>query len=222
MQRDPLLRRMSQWLGIGKWERDDYGRLRRGSWIQSYSGQKVWPIDPRADEVHYDDVCVGLARECRYGNHCREMYSVATHSVIVSIYVERLARERGWSEYDAIEVAREGLLHDASEAYLRDIPRPLKHLRAMSGYRRVERRWWPVICERFDLHPTPASLELVDEVDKRVVMDEIEALMLDTDMEFRERNIGVQPLGVEIPVLTWEQSANCFSRRFQEIFPEFV
>jgi uncharacterized protein len=218
-----LLRRASAWLGIGKWERDDSGRLRRGTWFQTWSGQKFYVLDPRPEEVHYDDVCVGIARACRYGNHCRDFFSVATHSVIVSQCVYDLAMHRGWSDNDALMAAREGLMHDATEAYLGDIPRPLKRQREMAGYCRVEKRLWPVICQRFEIHSTPESTALVKEVDTRVLLDEIEALMIDPDMWDRAgRYKDVAPLGVEIPVMEWRQSADVFSQRFDELFGDWV
>src|ERR1051326_3899426 len=65
-------------------ERDDRGRRRRGTWIGTYSGARFWPRDPRAEEIHFDDLCVGLAREYRYGNQSHEPLSVAEHSVVVT------------------------------------------------------------------------------------------------------------------------------------------
>jgi len=222
VERDPWTRRLAAAIGHGQWGRDDHGRLRRGDWIATYSGQKVWPLDPRADEIHYDDVCIGLAREGRYGNQSREVYSVGTHSVIVSQFVEQFARERGWSEDDALMAAREGLMHDASEAYIGDVTRPLKRQHVMRGYRRVEDRWWRAVCERFEIHPTPESTMLVKEVDTRIMIDEIDALMLDPHMEFSVRFSGVEQLGAEIPSLTWQQSAHVFSQRFNELFPDWI
>lgn len=218
-----LPRRVAYALRLGNWELDESNRIRRGSWLQTYSGVRVWPLDPRADEIHFDDVCVGLARECRYGNHAREFYSVGEHSVLVSQFCERLALERGWSRASARWVAGIGLLHDASEAYLGDIPRPLKRQRAMRGYRKLEAKWWTQICRRFDLFPTESAMALVHEVDNRLLLDEIDALLLDPDMWRRAgRYRGMQPLGAEIAALPWEQAAEVFAQRFDECFPEWI
>lgn len=217
-EQSSLLRRCAHALQLGTWDRDDHYRIRRGSWMQTYAGQRIYPLDPRADEIHFDDICVGLARECRYGNQSRDFYSVGEHSVIVSNYVELLATERGWLPGEAHEAACEGLLHDAAEAYLGDIPRPLKRQRAMRGYCRIEARWWSALCERFDLHPTKESTDLVHEVDHRLLLDEIDALMIDPDMWVRAaRYRNVVPLGAEIAAMSWEHAASAFSQRFLEL-----
>lgn len=189
--------------------------------MQTYSGGKIYPLDPRADEIHFDDFCVGLAREWRYGNQVVHDYHVATHSVLVSMYCERLATERGWLPSEIHEVACEGLVHDLPEAYLGDIPRPLKKQRAMRGYSKIEALWWQATCERFNLRPTKKSTALVKEVDTRILMDEIPVFMRDPGMWWRAgRYADVERLGAHIPTFTWQQSAAMFSRRFAEVFPE--
>lgn len=220
-----LARRIAAALRLGHWERDEQNRLRRGSWMQSFSGAMIWPLDPRPDEVHYDDLVVGLARECRYGRMCREFYSVAEHSVIVSQYAEKLARERGYSEGTALAAARIGLLHDGSEAFLGDVPRPIKHQPAMRGYRRLEKKWQRAINTRFaayqgaSAHEVCLALLLVKEVDTRLLLDEIEALMIDPDMWSRTRRYdGVEPLGAEIAALSSPQAAHVFTQRFCELW----
>lgn len=207
---------------LGLRELDDQGRARRGTWLQCYSGQKFFPLDPRADEVHYDDLVVGLARECRFGGQIRDShYSVAEHCVIVSAYAEREARARGWEPGEIADVAREALLHDASEAYIRDLVRPVKHLPCMRGYRRMEARIQRAVFEHFGVEPTKHTTALVKEIDDRVLVDEIEALMYDPSM-YLERHAKVEGLGAEIAALPWQQAADVFGQRFAELFPEYL
>lgn len=215
-----ILRGLRGWLG--NWERDDQGRRRPGSWAQSFSGQRIFHLDPRADEIHFDDICVPLAREGRYANQTRDIVSVATHSVIVSVYAEKFCRERypGFHE-DAVICGKLGLMHDGSEALIGDVTRYLKNTFVMRGYRKLEKKWEHAINERFDIHPLPWHEKIVAECDKRVVLDEVEQLMIDPDMWPRSgRYPGMQPLGVEIPVLTWQQSADLFAARFLQLWPE--
>ena len=88
--------------------------------VETFSGRYVDTSNPRADTIDLVDIAHALSQTCRYGGHCSEFYSVAEHAVYVSI---RLARQG----YDAgVQLA--GLHHDDSEAYLGDIPRPLKGL----------------------------------------------------------------------------------------------
>ncbi|MBF0180285.1 MAG: phosphohydrolase [Magnetococcales bacterium] len=126
------------------------GESRREGWIQTYTGLRFWPTDARPDEVEIRDVAHALAMLCRFNGHCRRFYSVAEHSVHVSRIVPP-------------EDALWGLLHDASEAYLADLPRPLKRL--MPAYREREAALTRVIARRFGLpEAIPATVELADGV----------------------------------------------------------
>ncbi len=92
-----------------------------GNWIQTYSGRQFWPLEPRAEDVAVEDIAHALSLLCRYGGHSSRFYSVAEHCVLVSH-----------------KCGLHGLLHDAAEAYLLDIPRPVKAL--MPEYKWAEER----------------------------------------------------------------------------------
>lgn len=124
---------------------------RRGPWGTTFSGAKYWPEDPRAGDFRIADIAHALANQCRFGGHCREFYSVAQHSVIVS-------------NICALRDAMWGLLHDASEAYLVDVPRPVKYSRGMERYTEIERAFMAAICEQFGLGAEmPTSVHWADE-----------------------------------------------------------
>jgi hypothetical protein len=92
-----------------------------------------------------------LAHQCRFGGHASKLYSVAEHSVHVSQLCQ--AEHALW-----------GLLHDASEAYLIDLPRPLKLLPEFAAYREAERRLQRAVAVRFGLPPDqPASVTEADD-----------------------------------------------------------
>lgn len=116
---------------------------RVGEWMCTFTGRKLWPCDPRAEDICIKDIAHHLAQENRFNGALPEPYSVAQHSVLVSQLVEL---QLGGTE----EEAKWALLHDASEAYLRDIHRPLK-MALGEAYRVLERRMMAVICERFGL-----------------------------------------------------------------------
>lgn len=111
--------------------------------MQTYSGNKFWPLDPRPDEIHLVDIAKALANICRFGGHSERFYSVAQHSVAVSALVLFTNKNR--------KSALIGLLHDAAEAYIGDMVRPLKHSPAMYEFRRAEERISRAIAQRFDL-----------------------------------------------------------------------
>lgn len=92
-------------------------------YIETYSGGKFFIDRP---EFVVRDIGVALGRMCRYTGHCRQFYSVAEHSVLVSRLVEDLQ----------LGDPLEGLLHDGAEAYLADIAAPWKVL--LPDYKKLE------------------------------------------------------------------------------------
>ncbi|XXF10170.1 phosphohydrolase [Pseudomonas sp. D2-3] len=124
------------------------------TWILTNQGIRFELLNPTAEMIHPADIAHSLARLCRFNGHTSQHYSVAEHSYRVHELVEP-------------EHQLHALLHDATEAYIGDMTRPLKL--AMRGYAQdmavdnvygqVERRIWLAICERFDLEP-----ELPDQV----------------------------------------------------------
>lgn len=132
----------------------------RGDWMQTYSGRRFYPLDPRPDQVDAEDVAHALSLLCRYGGHVSRFYSVAEHCVLMSHAV-------------APENALAALLHDATEAYVCDVPRPLKL--ALLGYRDIEDRVWYAVARHFAI-----DLVLPSEVhaaDNRILLTERAALM---------------------------------------------
>lgn len=128
--------------------------LRDGTdWIQVYSGGIFYPLAPKVEEVDMFDICHALSNLCRFAGHSREFYSVAQHSVLVSQNVPP-------------EDALWGLLHDATEAYLTDMPRPLKRAPVFGElYLQYENKLMDVIIEKFGLSPTmPLSVKEADTI----------------------------------------------------------
>ena len=83
----------------------------RGPTITLASGRLFDFLDPHGSDFSIEDIAHGLAHVCRYAGQCRAFFSVAEHSIIVSDLVT--------------EFAYEALLHDAAEAFIGDITRPL-------------------------------------------------------------------------------------------------
>lgn len=148
---------------------------RKGSWILTFSARQFWPLDPRADEVDPTDIAHALSLICRWTGHVRSFYSVAEHSVRVSLEVERLAAQKGFDEQEANALARWALMHDASEAYLADVARPVKEHPAFGFYRDAERALMASVCERFGL--VQVMPKIVEEVDNRLLATEARDLM---------------------------------------------
>lgn len=129
---------------------------RYGDWLQTYTGKAFWPMDPRADEVDIVDIAHALSQLCRYGGHSRRFYSVAEHSVLVSQIVPP-------------EAALQALLHDATEAYLIDVPRPIK--RHLGNYEQIETALALVIGEHFGV-PLAGLSAAVKKADNDILLAE--------------------------------------------------
>jgi len=128
-------------------------------WIQTVSGVAFTPLAPNAADVRLFDIAHALSNLCRYGGHSSRFYSVAEHSVLLSYAVPPA-------------LAPWALLHDAAEAYLVDVPSPIKPL--LAGYAAAELRLMEVIAGRFGL-PWPEPPELRD-YDRRIIVNERAAL----------------------------------------------
>lgn len=118
---------------------EDKGRI--GGWIETHTGTAFYPLDPIPEEIKIEDIAHALSYICRFNGHCDQFYSVAQHS----LNVQRELRERGYSE----EIQLFGLLHDASEAYICDIPRPIKPY--IEGYFKTEEKLMNAIIERYGI-----------------------------------------------------------------------
>lgn len=105
------------------------------SWITTFTGLHFDPLHPDPSLIRIDDIAHALSRICRGGGHVHGFYSVAQHCIAC----EREAAARGYSA----RVRLACLLHDAAEAYLCDLPRPLKTL--MPRYVGVENELLRVI-----------------------------------------------------------------------------
>jgi len=128
--------------------------------MQTYSGRRFYPLDPRPDEIDPADIAHALSLLCRYGGHVDRFYSVAEHCVLMSEWVEPAN-------------ALAALLHDATEAYVCDVPRPLK--RQLPGYREIEHRVWIAISARFGI--TLDVPDQVKEADDRILLTERDEMM---------------------------------------------
>jgi hypothetical protein len=118
--------------------------------IMTQSGRYFSFTEATPDGIHIEDIAHALSHLCRFTGHTREFYSVAQHSVMVSYSVPP-------------EMALEGLLHDATEAYVGDVSRPLKML--LPEYQKIESFVWSLIAKRFGIaEDLPPEIKQVDNV----------------------------------------------------------
>lgn len=134
--------------------------------IITSSGKWFNVLEPNPDDIDLKDIAHALSNQCRFTGHTEQFYSVAQHSVLVSQYCD--PEDAAW-----------GLLHDAGEAYLSDIARPIKkHPDFGPFYLKAEARLTAAVMEAFGLSPEmPDSVKAADDMLLRM---EARDLMPDT------------------------------------------
>lgn len=173
---------------------------RTGDWIGTYSGKKYFPTDPDPADVDIKDIGRSLSKMCRFGGHSKWFYSVAEHSIHVSRVVPP-------------QFALQGLLHDATEAYCVDVPRPLKV--QLTNYADIEERNWQAIASRFGL--PPVLDQSVKDADNAVLMAERDQIMSRKMPDWHPNLMMIQPAKVRISCMTPSRAFRLFMWRFEEL-----
>ncbi len=171
-------------------------------WMQTYTGLQFYPLAPQPADVAIEDIAHALSLICRYGGHVDRFYSVAEHCVLVSQAVPP-------------EHALHALLHDATEAYVGDMVRPLKHQPQMSAYVDAEDRVWEAVCERFQIDPVmPPS---VKDADNRILLTERDELMRHHGAQHEWEQDGLEPLSVLVTGWAPPRAEREYLARFHEL-----
>ncbi|MFZ4569712.1 MAG: phosphohydrolase [Bacteroidales bacterium] len=117
--------------------------------IRTFKGIYMNVFEPTLEMIDIEDIAHALSNLCRFGGHLPEFYSVAQHSVLCSDIIttrNKLA----------------ALMHDASEAYLIDVPRPIKH--RLTNYKEIEDKLMILIAQKFGfLYPLHHTVKYMDE-----------------------------------------------------------
>ena len=177
---------------------------RKGDWMQTYTGRQFWPIDPRPEEIFIEDIAHALSLQCRFGGHVRVFYSVGEHSLRVS------------DCFQEPRLALWGLLHDAAEAYLVDLPRPIKRFSKLGAeYRLVEQRVMAAVCERFNLLPLeePPGVKSADDY---IMFWEQRDLMAPPPVPWALQPTEPLPRGILTP-MSPQNAEQAFLKRFYEL-----
>ena len=178
--------------------------------MQTASGLRFHQLDPRPDEISLADIAHSLSLQCRFGGHCPRFYSVAEHSVLASLAAPPL-------------LALPMLLHDAAEAYVGDVIRPLKQLlyyefqscgfgKAGGGFDLLEHAILNKIKVRFDC--VFAEIE-VKPLDERMLATEARELFgLDAR---RDWGLDAKPYDLTLPCWPPEEAERQFLARFHSL-----
>lgn len=124
--------------------------------IETVSGNYADLLDLQPSQVDVWDIATSLSNICRFNGHLPSFYSVAEHCVRVAWWL----KDNGYDD----EIILTGLLHDASEAYVGDLMRPLKRLPEMEAvFKPIEERVMSVIHNIFGgVFPHPEAVHVAD------------------------------------------------------------
>lgn len=164
----------------------------RGDWMHTFTGRAFYPLDPRPDDIDERDIAHALSLVCRYGGHVKRFYSVAEHCVHIATYLLDTTGDA--------HLALWGLLHDAPEAYVGDMVRPLK--RQIPQYQKIENGIMVAIAEKYGLPREDIfSVDLpaaVKDADNRILLTEKAALLSEPEIPWHPFFDTIEPLPVQI------------------------
>lgn len=160
--------------------------------ITLVSGNHFDFINPESSKFTIEDIAHGLANTCRYAGQCKEYYSVAEHSVYVSMLTESMT----------------GLMHDATEAFMGDVTTNLKRL--LPEYLRIEQEIERVIFERFGIE-WPYDIK---EADTSVMLAEAKVLLPNNDLFICP---GIRPAKIDILCLYPKDAKIFFLNRYKQL-----
>lgn len=151
-------------------------------WVETSSGTQFWFLNPQQDQINIKDIAWALSHIPRFGGHARKFVSVAEHSIYVSMLVPPA-------------LALEGLLHDGEEAYILDMPTPIKQF--MPEYKEMGQKILRAIYTKYMLG-MPAT-KAVKDADKAQMQVEANFLLPsrgETWVNRIEGAKGIEPKGL--------------------------
>lgn len=155
-------------------------------------------LAPESSDFNVNDIAAGLSNTCRYAGQCAAFYSVAEHSLLVS----EVARDHAYA----------ALMHDAAEAFIGDITRPLKQL--LPDFKRIEARVEQAIFERFGVpRPMPKEVKVAD---LRVLAAE-QAQIMPRGTSLWAFSDGIEPAPITVRCLTPTEARDAFLVRYHEL-----
>ena len=173
--------------------------------IRTFTGQYVNVFNPDINTINIEDIAHALSNQCRFGGHLPKFYSVAQHSLMCCQNVD--------DEYKL-----QALLHDASEAYLLDIPSPIKQ--GLSNYKDIENNLMICIAEKFGFkYPLDA---VVKKIDQDMLQFEWDHLMLEKPLVYFDYD-NLKMIFPNINNIDWfvynksKKIKNEFLRTFEEL-----
>jgi len=137
-------------------------------YIQVNSGRRFYVLNPRKEDIIIEDIAHALSNLCRFTGHGDRFYCVGEHSILCYLVAKELNLSPKLQMY--------ALCHDASEAVMNDLARPVKQ--QVPQYKEVEDNVMKVMWEVVGVPcPTQEEYEIVKKIDNTVLLLELTQLM---------------------------------------------
>jgi len=183
--------------------------------IQTRSGILVSPLKFKREFVRVSDIIHSLCNKVRFTGHPREFYSVGQHSTLVSLVAGQLALAEGMSDEEVLLHERWGEVHDGDEAYLPDIPSPLKVLPEFAFLKEAGLRIRNDIMDVLGLPREEPPL--VKKADRILLVTEKRDLMVDLGID-TFGTYGVRPMITHINPLPPSKAKKQMIERYIQLF----
>lgn len=170
---------------------------RSGDFIITYTGGRFYPMDPREEDINIEDIAHSLALINRFTGHTKFPYSVAQHCYWASVLTPA-------------EHKLAALLHDASEAYVNDIARPVKV--NLPDYQAVEDHIQEIICKKFGVDVFHPEVKKADNI-----MLVTEARVLCNGEGWWNDDRYPPPADLPIDPWDWQYAEDLYIKRFEEL-----
>lgn len=177
-------------------------------WVETYSGAKFYPLEPNLDQINLVDIAHALSQMCRFTGHSKFFYSVAQHSINCAKEMQILGESPRLQLY--------ALLHDASEAYLQDIARPIKA--SIGNYEEIEAQLMNAIWDALGIpRPSEEEWEKVKQVDDLMLLNEAKILM-----KCEHWDLGEFPIIQNARFRITEMPMRSVEAQFMQMFSDIV
>jgi len=173
------------------------------SYITTYSGKHIDPTDPDASLIDIKDIAHALSLTCRGNGHVKSFFSVGQHCINCALEAEA----RGFSD----RVILACLIHDASESYMSDVPRPFK--KVLPEYIKYEEKLLDIIYDKF------LGSTLTSDEEKKVKQIDDDMLYYDLIELLNEKSDGEKPVmktKFSYDVLPFEDVENMYLKLFDK------
>jgi hypothetical protein len=192
----------------------------KSGWVCTFTGKKLYPAQPRIEDFDARDIAHSLSMQCRYNGHVGKFYSVAEHCLIMEEEIcQRYAGYYPWAQVD--NLCRWALVHDAPEAYLGDLPYPLKQLPEFAFFRELEAKYPPLLASWLGLEGSIEPQE-VKALDLEIVASEATKLYHERHPDWILPATPTERLLSRIQGLSPAEAERAYLARFRSFWPHLV